>query len=183
MSQTALHGTGLMQCKEWLQQVVIKAATGITVSQNAAASTGAWVSDEYEIGRMQDGENFQAMLERSGAQAGDVVQMYTGYEHTMVIGDITDEGVWVFDTNYGEHAEWKTMEEGAGLDLSDEDFGFYDDGTGELRMLTSDDIQNGVLPNRWRQPDNTVRYHFISFTSLAAVQHSTLQRIPLTTTV
>ena len=151
-----LHGTGLMQCKEWLQQVVIENSTGITVANNADdLTTAEWKSDDgkdYTIGKMIDAETFQAMLTRVNTKAGDVIQWYGAFgkggsmvPHTMIIGKITSDGIWVFDTNMGNLSE----------DLYDND------------------------GNPYVQEDNTVRYHLIEWSSLNdKVMAGTVHRVP-----
>lgn len=100
-------GTGNLQCKAWLQQDLIKSATGITIGNNTTVENqdATWVDAEndgfyaIEGGRTEAVGQFQNSLQH--AKSGDIVQ-YSSIQtlHTMVISNITSTGIWVFDTNY-----------------------------------------------------------------------------------
>jgi hypothetical protein len=177
-----VHGTGLAECKEWLQMNIILNSTGVLVPNNATKESGKWLSDEYAVAQLLAEENFENFLDRSDAKSGDVIQMYINdgdrhFPHTMVIGNITSDGIWVFDTNYAESSWSLVSNVPPNWNISGYTKGIINSQNGLPRELTADEIASGVVPTHWLQSDNSIRYHYISFAELNTVQAATLQRI------
>jgi hypothetical protein len=174
------HGTDQRECKAWLDDIVILSAAGIDISALAKdhegdPTLGTWVSDEYQIGLLHMYSSFQEMIQDK-AQIGDVIQMYGSFgangkhfPHTMVIGNITNEGIWVFDTNFGTYGEPIAVSSG-GTGIME---------NGQYRDLTAQEIADNRPATHIWQSDNTVRYHFMSYEmlNLKAVTGS-IQRVP-----
>lgn len=103
-----------LECKGWLQQEIILKATGVLVggntTQNNESATWKDPSNANHIDNQVDitadfknqGLDFWELVKQSGATAGDTIQYFTEsqYQHTMVISSITENGMWVFDTNF-----------------------------------------------------------------------------------
>ena len=82
--------------------------------------------------------------------------VYGSVQHTMVIGKITNEGLWVFDTNW-EYKGWGSITAGQGT--------HFKDGNGNYIEAKTDEEK--AIADWYEKVDNTVRYHLISFESLA----------------
>lgn len=100
-------GTGIMECKQWLQLELIKDATGVTIGNNTSVNNedASWQNKEGVTalagGRTENLGEFSNTIYSSGAKAGDIIQYSSNLgPHTMVISNITATGIWVIDTNY-----------------------------------------------------------------------------------
>lgn len=120
------HGTGSLQCKPWLQEVVVKKATQVGLPVTLDNHYEWKAHDRIEaIVQLEAGEkSWENGITNNSILAGDIIQMH--YEllngttpHTAVIWKIEDDGVWVFDTNFGTLGEWITLEDGTAEFLAD----------------------------------------------------------------
>lgn len=105
------HGTAPLQCKPWLDDVVIIGATGVNVP--------ATLSNHYEWGQQNDvkevaqieGETtFKSMIQNHEVAPGDIIQIHyvtkdLDTPHTMALWKVDTDGIWVFDTNFGPKTE------------------------------------------------------------------------------
>lgn len=101
------------QCKYWLQQLILKdPEVGINIGKNMENAQYQWVSNTDVIaiatGHTESDEGtlgtvLSELAESKQLLTGDMVQ-YTldNYQHTFLIGSVTAEGIWVFDSNFGE---------------------------------------------------------------------------------
>ncbi len=97
------------ECKYWVQQDVIKSVFNITIPPNDTSnddqeSDYKWdesqkvivIAQSLELGQLDE-----AISNPSAVRAGDIIQ-YTGGvngQHTVIIGSVTEQGIWVFDSN------------------------------------------------------------------------------------
>jgi len=94
------------ECKYWAQMDVIKAATGRVLPPNS--SNYEWNLDIRGetvtplVTSNSSSDNLEEAI-KLHATAGDVLQCDMGiYGHTMIIGKVDNDGVWVFDSNASE---------------------------------------------------------------------------------
>ncbi len=189
-----LHGTGLEQCKTWIQNWL--QSSGITLNKlptnktsdikgigsyewNSFSSTTANVT---VVASIRGDKTFEEMINNSSdVKVGDVVQMgYGSIPHTMLITKIQSDGLWVLDTNFGNNENWMEIKDFPGdinthLEITR---GVIDEFTHSPRELTAEEKNAGIQPTLWKQPDNTPRYHFMSFNSLnLKATYTTIYRI------
>lgn len=165
-----IHGTGLQQCKAWLQDwlqssgITAKSIPGNKVSDLNGIGSYEWnpstkdTANVTSVASIRGDKSFQEMIDalnpNSLVRAGDIVQMgYGGIPHTMVITKIQGDGVWVLDTNFGP--EVPTL-----ADNTHEGTGLIENG--KFRLASVEEKTKG-LAKYWLQIDNTVRLHFMPF--------------------
>lgn len=168
------HGTGIMQCKEWIDDVIIKNAFGFDANGNRNVdlpgnvtdkaghdSSGQWEEKNLSsnisiIGHIQSGS---ASADLQQIKPGDILQTYNGsIEHTAIVTKITSTGMWLLDTNFGNNREILPGTVGHELDGNL-------DANGVFHYLTPAEIANGVVAHYHMQEDDTIRLHFMPFTS------------------
>jgi len=140
LESSKIHDGG--QCKSWVQGTILESILGEKVARNDLENPGHWLEDTTgkvtEIARSDTGGLGSAI---QSAMSGDIVQMqYNETIHTMIIGKITEDGVWVFDSNWANSK-------------------FLTDNNGDF--ILDIDGNKILLP-----PDETVRYHLFSFDDL-----------------
>lgn len=100
------------QCKYWLQEIALKSEMiSIQIGNNAAGNSYYWheTADvemvaqgaaENDVGKL--GEKLKELFINGNLLSGDMVQYQAAdYPHSLMIGSITQEGVWVIDSNFG----------------------------------------------------------------------------------
>jgi hypothetical protein len=178
-----LRGTGDLECKAWLQEIIkiatqgTKIPTNVTMDSSGKGITAyAWnmlttnnegkiLSSDgkvEEITKIRGESSFRSMIDPDNqnrlVKSGDIVQMAYGYTpHTMVILKIENDGMWVCDTNF-EFAVPALPDESHSATGIEEN--------GKFRSLTAQEIQAGVQPTHWLKSDNTVRIHFMTYKML-----------------
>lgn len=114
-----------MQCKRWVDDVIVQGATGIDLPSNEGgneALTGKWgrmnsagidvfagglISEQL---RIEDGQKFSEHFITSDIQEGDIVQYRAeNYPHTMIITKIETTGMCVMDSNYSSEMPDETI--------------------------------------------------------------------------
>jgi hypothetical protein len=100
------NGGNWGECKYWLQTNVLKDGLGITILKNKT-NNFAWDSSDSIENRTVEGEvgtNFESIVKNPEIiHSGDMIQVFGGSfvkQHTMVIGRVENDGIWVFDSNY-----------------------------------------------------------------------------------
>ncbi|MEK7137237.1 MAG: hypothetical protein AAB853_03045, partial [Patescibacteria group bacterium] len=186
--QGDIHGTGLKQCKPWLQEV-IRDSTGVWLPQNNEEDSSRWIevdkqrNDTLEaagvkmLGRIGEGMNFEEAMEAYGVEAGDIVQMTGTFGlHTMVITKIDADGVWVLDTNYGSVDEG-FKEASTGIDATH----MVDpsDPNSYINQQQAEERGIAFSGTHYYQEDNTIRIHKMNYadTLNTKVSAATIYRV------
>ncbi|MFA5273419.1 MAG: LamG-like jellyroll fold domain-containing protein [Candidatus Peribacter sp.] len=106
LESTILHGGG--QCKEWVYNL-IENATGVTVPLNDEADYAKWEEKTDARIKMVEKPTSNKLSDQvQSLRSGDIIQMNwkNVTPHTMVVGKIEEDGIWVFDSNWGDQAEF-----------------------------------------------------------------------------
>ncbi len=114
---TAIDESDLGECKYWVQKLVIEPALGILIPNNNVPKNADGTSDYTKQYMWENLKNvqqvvptnfdldFQSAFQNYSIEAGDIIQVsgdnWHG-QHTMIIGKIENDGIWVFDSNYQE---------------------------------------------------------------------------------
>lgn len=119
--KTNLNG----QCKYWIQQMIsneLQINLPSNITENKLDSNGQVVMRENEAGnseaiqtsfRWQESNAVRPIAQsiyggnlsqdiKSSAHTGDIIQYSGSIQHTVIVGKITENGIWVFDSNYRE---------------------------------------------------------------------------------
>ena len=105
------------ECKYWAQMNIILKATGSVIPSNKNVPIGdnpnntvsySWKDSDAVIRLTEEGNlasDFEDVIQSSDIRSGDCIQISGGAfysRHTMIIGEIDEEGIWVFDSNAAE---------------------------------------------------------------------------------
>jgi len=96
------------ECKYWIQINVVQQATQKLIPNNDPNSHYMWRTDDPDrsanvsiIAQSDDSSNFKNTVTNGNIHFGDIIQYDAGgYGHTVIIGKVDEDGMWVFDSNY-----------------------------------------------------------------------------------
>ena len=96
------------ECKYWVQMDVILKATDRQLPNNDPQCLYAWRTDVPEANNVEvlgqsTGSGIEGFLQSGSVRTGDIIQYHPGgaHGHTVIIGKVDEDGVWVFDSNMG----------------------------------------------------------------------------------
>ncbi len=94
------------QCKYWVQNDVVKKAAAVSIPQNATSTNAyEWKDSDVvtKVVQYKKSGYFQTAMKSNKVFAGDIIQIsgkdFAG-QHTMIVGQIEPDGIWVFDSNW-----------------------------------------------------------------------------------
>ncbi|MDD5469953.1 MAG: hypothetical protein PHO92_04125, partial [Candidatus Peribacteraceae bacterium] len=95
------------QCKYWAQINVVQEATHVLLPSNDPYATYKWLTNGPAannviiVGQSNISAEFESTVTGNRILAGDIIQYgIGGYGHTVIVGKIVEDGIWVFDSNY-----------------------------------------------------------------------------------